>query len=164
MRPQLPDYGVFTHWPGDGHQRIHPEDISQVVRLIPSARVFRREHFDDVFYHYTYGAIHFRIRPSMWLPVRYEGFDIGDQVEVSGLAMARQGMIGRIVEACFNRETMQIEYTILNADVIQPRVYHADELKQLTNKIQLRQGDMGHPPPQWDRRESDPGIDMDDSE
>lgn len=160
MRPQLPDYGTFTHWPDKGHARIHPDDVAIVNRLIPSDRVFRRRRFDGVFYEYHYGReFRFRLRPSMWLPLRYEGFDVGDRVEVSGLGMVRQAMIARIVEMRFSQRDQQIQYTLQWSDAIQPRSYVAEEMRLLTQKVKLRQGTMGHPAPQWQRADDESLLD-----
>lgn len=162
MRPHLPDYGTFTHWPDKGHARIHPDDIAIVNRLIPSDRVFRRRRFDGVFYEYHYGkSVRFRLRPSMWVPLKYEGFDVGDQVEVLGLGMVRKAMIARIVEMRFNQREQQIQYTLQWADAVQPRPYSADDMRLLTRKVSLRPGTMGHPVPQWHRRDDEPGLECD---
>jgi hypothetical protein len=142
VRPQLPDYGMFTHWPGEGHQHVHPEDIAVVSRVVPSGRVFRRFHFDGVFYHYQYGSqIAFRLRPSMWVPLRWEGIDVGDQVEVTGLAMARDLFVARVVEMRFSKKSQRIEYTLDQAGVIQPRRYTAEQLRNLDARPQLRRPD-----------------------
>lgn len=139
MRPQLPDYGTFTHWPDQGRTLIHPDDIILATNVIPSSRVFRRFRFDGVFYHYHYGDdVTFRIRPCMWLKLDFEGFDVGDQVEVSGLGMIREPFIARIVEMRFDKRNRRIEYTLDQAGKLQPRAYLAEELIQLTNKSRLR--------------------------
>ena len=139
MRPQLPDYGTFTHWPDGGRTLIHPDDMVAATESIPSSRVFKRTRFDGIFYHFQYGAdLSFRIRPCMWLKLDWEGFDIGDQVEVSGLGMIREPFIARIVEMRFAKQTRRIEYTLDQAGKLQPRIYLAEELIQLTNKNVLR--------------------------
>lgn len=142
MRPQLPDYGTFRRWPGEGHERVHPDDVAVVTRVIPSERVFRRTSFDGVFYRYEYGdSIRFRLRPSMWLPLTWEGLDVGDQVEVAGLGMVRDLFVARIVEMRFVKERQRIEYTLDQAGVIQPRPYVAHELKNLDARPKLRPRD-----------------------
>ena len=78
--PLLPDYGCIPRWPQEGQAFIHPDDVPIATRCFPSERVLRRDRFDGVYYHYSYGAIRFRLRPSMWLTVKPEGIDIGDVI------------------------------------------------------------------------------------
>lgn len=119
---------------------FHPDDMGIATEMIPSDRVFRRIRFDDVFYHYQYGPdVLFRVRPCMWLKLDWEGIDVGDQVEVSGLGMVRQPMVARVSEMRFKKRSRTIEYTLDNAGVIQPRTYQVHELIQLTEKHKLRQ-------------------------
>jgi hypothetical protein len=139
VRPKLPDYGTFTHWPDGGRALIHPDDMSVATRVVPSSRVFRRHKFDDVFYHYQYGPrLRFRIRPCMWLKLDWEGIDVGDQVEVRGLGMAREPFVARVIEMRFAKRTRRIQYTLNQAGTVRPRVYLADELVQLSTKTSLR--------------------------
>jgi hypothetical protein len=142
VRPQLPDYGTFTHWPEGGRTLIHPDDMSVAVDVIPSTRVFRRNRFDGIFYHYQYGDnLRFRLRPCMWLKLDPEGFDIGDQVEVSGLGLIREPFVARIVEMRFMKRTRRIEYTLDQSGKVHPRRYLSDELIQLSRKTKLRPKD-----------------------
>ena len=139
MRPQLPDYGTFTHWPDGGRALIHPDDMLIATEVVPSSRVLKRSRFDGIFYHFHYGPdLFFRIRPCMWLKLDWEGFDVGDQVEVSGLGMVREPFIARITEMRFAKRSRRIEYSLDQAGKFQPRTYLADELIQLTNKARLR--------------------------
>lgn len=74
----------------------------------------------------------------MWLKLDWEGFDVGDQVEVSGLGMVREPFVARVTEMRFAKRSRRIEYTLDQAGKLQPRVYLADELIQLTTKTRLR--------------------------
>jgi len=144
VRPKLPDYGTFTHWPEDGHARLHPDDIAIINRVIPSSRVFRRSRFDGVFYQFEYGkSLQFRLRPCMWLALDWEGIDVGDQVEVIGLGMTRDLFVARVVEMRFNRRNRQIEYTLSQAGQVHPRLYLANELRNLDNQPKLRKPQAG---------------------
>ena len=88
--PPLPDYGCIPRWPQDGQGFIHPDDVPVATRCFPSERVFRRDRFDGVYYHYSYGSLRFRLRPSMWLKVISDGIDIGDRVETVGASLERE--------------------------------------------------------------------------
>ena len=46
-----------------GDKDCHPEDVVIARRCFPSERVFRRDLFDGVYYHFTYGRTRFRLRP-----------------------------------------------------------------------------------------------------
>ncbi|MGB6044965.1 MAG: hypothetical protein WBF93_17555, partial [Pirellulales bacterium] len=79
---ELPAYGVYPWWPENGCEWIHPEDIMVVRKLVPGTKVFRRDRCLPNFVIMSYGPIRFRVRPTLWNPVRPEGFDVGDQVQI----------------------------------------------------------------------------------
>lgn len=140
--PVLPDYGIFDRWPMDGVGFIHPDDVATATRCIPSRRVLCRHHFDKTFYHYRYGKIQFRLRPAMWLKIRYEGIDIGDEVEVIGLGMEREQFVARIWGMHYVREAGQIYYRLkMPDDSAVVRLYVRDHLRLLTDKTKLKISD-----------------------
>ena len=49
-RPSIPDCGAYLVWPCEGMDWIHPEDVEQAEKWIPSTRVFRRRSFDSEYY------------------------------------------------------------------------------------------------------------------
>jgi hypothetical protein len=150
MRPELPDYGAFLRWPGEGSAWMHPDDRAVVMRMIPSERVFRRERFDGIHYHFRYGDIRFRLKPCMWLPLEDEGIDIGDLVETVGLAMERELFVATVIDALFVAEEGRRVYRLARGSSVQDRLYGADELKVLTDKTKLRESGNVHPEPHWD--------------
>ena len=80
--PPLPDYGVYSVWPQEGIEAFHPEDRSKVEGWVPSEHVFERTAFDGEYYHVRIpNVITLRVKPVLWLPVDFEGFRVGDQVE-----------------------------------------------------------------------------------
>jgi hypothetical protein len=148
--PLLPDYGCFARWPEDGSSFIHPDDRAIVTRVIPSERVFRRDHFDDVYYHYSYGRIRFRLRPAMWLKIKTEGFDVGDEIETIAEGMTREAFVGSIWGMYFIRRKSKIFYRLKNAagNPI-PRLYPAEHMRLIRDKAKVRPGDSHHPQPLW---------------
>jgi hypothetical protein len=148
VAPTLPDYGVFLRTPADGSQWIHPEDHATVIGLIPSHRVFCRFRFADGFYHFRYGATVFRLRPCLWLPVRGEGFDIGDRVETTGVGLSQELFVSEITAMLFDDRASEIRYQLARTP-ISGKLYSGGQLRLLSDKTQLRPSDTIHPVPKW---------------
>ncbi|MEM1067758.1 MAG: hypothetical protein AAGG48_18505 [Planctomycetota bacterium] len=148
--PQLPDYGCIARWPQDGQGFIHPDDVPIATRCLPSERVLRRDRFDGVYYHYRYGSLRFRLRPTLWRKVETDGIDIGDQVETIGVGMERELFVARIWGMYFVQQKGRILYRLKRSDKPVPGLFPADQLKLITDKTSLRRGDMEHPKPKWD--------------
>ncbi|MGV3484762.1 MAG: hypothetical protein ACO1RT_10120 [Planctomycetaceae bacterium] len=149
MRPELPDYGCFPRWPAEGSAWIHPDDRATVMHFIPGDRVFRRDRFDGVFYHYRYGEQRFRLKPCMWLPLAGEGVDIHDLVETVGLGMERDLFVATVVDAIFASDQGRCVYRLSRGGTIVDHLYGRDEFKVLTDKTKLRAGETIHPAPVW---------------
>jgi hypothetical protein len=148
IAPQLPDYGTFPRTPADGTDWIHPDDVAVVEGLIPSSRVYRRFRFDQSYYHFAYGEIVFRLKPCLWLPVASEGLDIGDRVETIGVGMQQELFVSVITDMFYHQGERRISYS-LASELRSDRLYHADQLRLLTDKTQLRPADTAYPPPKW---------------
>lgn len=147
--PLLPDYGCIPRWPQDGQAFIHPDDVAIATRCFPSERVLRRERFDGVYYHYSYGPHRFRLRPSMWLTVKPDGIDIGDSVETIGVAMERDLFVAEIWGMYYVQRKGCILYRLKRGDTTVPNLYPASHLRVLTEKSTVRPGDTVHPEPKW---------------
>ncbi len=148
--PPLPDYGCFPRWPENGQSFIHPQDVSTATQLIPSERVFKRFAFDDVYYHFAYGRHRFRLRPAMWLSVTYEGIDIGDQVETTGLAMNQEQFIATVWGMYYVARKGCILYRLRRGERVVPHLFASHQIKNLTDKTSVRPGTTNHPSPSWD--------------
>ena len=107
-----PRYGVFLTWPIDGNDWIHPEDVERANQMIPSNRVFRREDLDSEFSILTYGNQTIRVRPSMWLEIEHDGYEMGDTVEIKSDFGRQKPMIARIAEVYWNKREQRIEYVL----------------------------------------------------
>lgn len=148
--PQLPDYGCFLRWPENGQGFIHPDDVPIVTRLIPSPRVLKRFAFDDVYYHYAYGQLRFRLRPAMWHSVRIEGIEIGDQVETTGLGLERDRFVATVWGMYYVQRKGCILYRLRRGEQVVPRLYAADQMRLLTNKETVRPPTTRYRAPRWD--------------
>ncbi len=147
--PPLPDYGCFPRWPQDGEDFIHPADRSAALRCIPSTRVLRRETFDGAYYHYRYGQLRFRLRPTMWLKVSSDGIDIGDEVETVGMLLERELFVATVWGMHFIARKGCILYRLKNGQMTVPRLYAAKELRLITNKDCVRERTFDYRPPSW---------------
>ncbi|MFG0261565.1 MAG: hypothetical protein ACF788_04165 [Novipirellula sp. JB048] len=158
LQPPLPVYGCFPRWPQDGQDFIHPDDLAIVSRRIPSERVFRRDAFDGTYYHYRYGAVRFRLRPCLWLAVEPEGIDVGDSIETVGVEMERERFVAEVYGMYFVRRKGCILYRLRRGSTTIPNLFPRNSLRLLTDKTQLRAGEIHHPVPRArDRRERIPG-------
>lgn len=147
--PILPDYGCIHRWPQDGQAFIHPDDVPIATRCFPSERVFRRDRFDGTYYHYSYGKIRFRLRPSMWLKVDSDGIDIGDAIETTGLSLERELFVAQVWGMYYIRRKGCILYRLRRGDSTVPQLYPASHLRLLTDKAVVREGEIPHPEPKW---------------
>ncbi len=158
--PVLPDFGCFPRWPENGRSFIHPDDVPLVTRCLPSERVFKRELFDGTYYHYRYGNVRFRLQPCMWLKIDHEGLDIGDLVETIGIGMQRELFVAEIWGMHYIRRKGRILYRLRRGQAKIPRLYASHQMKLLTDKSSVREGDVQHPVPRWNGQgETIEGID-----
>ena len=148
--PPLPDYGCFERWPENGQSFVHPDDVSTALRLVPSSRVLRRFHFDGTFYHYAYGRIQFRLRPTMWSKIEPEGFDIGDQIQTTGLGLERDRFVALIWGMYYVRRKGCILYRLRRAERIVPKLFSGSQIRLLSDKATVRPGNTVYPQPRWD--------------
>jgi len=136
--PPLPDYGCFPRWPEDGDDFIHPDDRALATRFIPTERVLRRDRFDGTHYHYSYGALCFRLRPTMWLKVSVDGIDIGDEVETVGMSLERELFVATVWGMYWVARKGCILYRLKRGDLAVPRLYAASDLRLLKDKRSIR--------------------------
>lgn len=139
--PDMPDCGVYLVWPMDGYQWIHPDDAERASHWIPSTRVWRRSKYEDGYYRLHYGDQTIRVKPSMWHRVDDEGFSVGDKIEILGRFLENEPCIGRILEIRFHKPSGRLQYTIETRELVLPRPYFAEDLRQTDEKVQLRVSD-----------------------
>ena len=132
--PSMPDCGVYLVWPSEGKDWIHPDDIAQVEKWIPSSRVFRRDSFDGTYYRLWYGKQSVRVKPSMWRRVDDEGLSVGDRVEVLAHFLENEPCMGLITEMRFEKSTNRIVYSVESRELLLPRPYMASDLVKLSKR------------------------------
>lgn len=147
--PPLPDMGVYLTWPEKGLDAIHPEDRALAEEFLPSDRVFLRTAFDGTYYRIEYGDHAIRIKPSLWLQVKDEGFRIGDQVEVPSRMMQNDPMIAVILEMRYSQERGAIGYRLLHSEMPLDHIFRAEDMMPLTEHIQLQPPDFQAPTPKY---------------
>ena len=145
--PTVPDLGVFLSWPELGGVAFHPDELELGQRLIPSDRVFVRTGFDGTYYRIEYGEHQLRIRPSMWLAVRDEGFRIGETVEIVGRLLQNDPCIATIQEMRYALSKGGIQYTLRHADMPLTKPFIAADLVGFAKHEPLRPRDEPAPVP-----------------
>jgi len=136
--PVMPDCGVYLNWPEEGSAWIHPEDLELASKWIPSSRVFRRRSYDGQYYQLFYGEWTIRVKPTMWLRLPGEGFEVGDQVEVLSHFLEKEACVGRVSEIRYDKVQNRILYTIESREMLLSRPFVATDLVPLTRKPHLK--------------------------
>lgn len=147
--PQLPDYGCIHRWPENGCGFIHSADVPVAKQLFPSDRVFRRDAFDGTYYQCTYGRTQFRLRPCLWLPIRWDGIDVGDEVETTGVGMARELFVATVSDMIYAHRKRCILYRLRRCDSTIPTLFTASDLRLLADKSKVKPNRSIHPAPKW---------------
>jgi hypothetical protein len=128
-----PKYGYYPWWPENGDDWVHPEDVEIARSTIPSPRVWRRDGQQSDFVVLTYGPLRLRVRRTLWRELPWEGFDIGDLVEVRTRGMTNEHRTGTIREMHWDDHTGQIKYQLHEPEeeVEDPASYTVDDLKHV---------------------------------
>ena len=145
-----PNYGVYRWWPEEGEDWIHPFDIGIVRQLIPGTRVFRREDLDEKYVLASYGDIQFRVKSTIWYEVAFEGFDVGDFVEIKSRMGKADPFIGQIKEMVWSQRYARIQYHLYRSDKIQVKAYLSEDLSPtdaIKDVEQIQRGEIRYNPP-----------------
>lgn len=133
-----PKYGYYPWWPAPddnhgGDDWLHPEDVELARSLLPSPRVWRRDGQQGPFVVLTYGKLLLRVRRTLWRELKWEGFDIGDLVEVRTRGMKNQHRTATIQEMLWDDHAGAIHYQLQDPDEVldNPQNYTAEDLKQV---------------------------------
>ena len=124
-------YGVFLWWPNEGTEWIHPYDIPIALDHIPSTTVFRKSDFDEEYDQISCGDIKIRVKPALWFPVPFEGFSIGDFVEVKSEFGRNEPFVASICEMQWHVKNQQIEYRLSKAGRRIPKKYLSSNFKHV---------------------------------
>lgn len=128
-----PRYGYYPWWPEDGDDWVHPEDVALAREMFPSQRIWRRiGEVEDEYVTLQYGEVRLRVKRTLWREAPYEGYELGDLVEVLPLGMANDPQTGIIRERRWNEFEGAIEYCLTLRDGTRwPMRYQAKDLKHV---------------------------------
>jgi hypothetical protein len=133
-----PKYGFYPWWPEDGDDWIHPQDVASARSAIPSPRVFRRDGKRGEFVILRYGQLRLRVKRTMWQEVPWEGYDIGDWVEVLSRGQKNTPRTGVIREMEWEPRSRSMRFFIQEAGVPIPNAYSAADLRHVDPTPPLR--------------------------
>ena len=134
LRPPI-RFGVCLWWSDESPAWVHPDDVAVAEKLVPGNRIFKRQecgNFADRKLGYSlisYGPEQIRVRPAIWLPIKFEGFEIGDLVEIKSRLGRRRGAIGEIRDIRWNRHAQRIEYFVKASSIRPSTPLTSDDLQ-----------------------------------
>jgi hypothetical protein len=126
-----PKYGFYPWWPEDGDGWVHPEDVKLARSLIPSPRIFKRDGERGEYVIIHYGPLKLRVKRTLWREAPWEGFDMGDMVEVMSRAAVNTWRTGTIREMRWNSRWNKIHYYIDEAGQPIPKAYSREDLRHV---------------------------------
>ncbi|QDT67598.1 hypothetical protein MalM25_04980 [Planctomycetes bacterium MalM25] len=128
-----PKHGHFPWWPEEGDDWVHPEDVATARAMLPSPRVWRRDGETSAgLVVMRYGETRIRVRRTLWITVEWEGYDLGDLVEVRPRGMTNEPHTGAIREMHWDAHAGAIRYQLTLADGTPlERWFGADDLKHV---------------------------------
>ena len=126
-----PKYGYFPHWPQDGNDWLHPDDVATARAMIPSLRVFCRDGVVGDFSVLHYGEVAVRVKPALWQEVEPEGIEIGDWVEVLARGMLNEPRTGIVREMLWDEDARAIRYQISEAGQPVENLYAREDLQRV---------------------------------
>ena len=113
-------YGVFAWWPDDrgyggkDEYWLHPYDQYEPVTSCPVIG-FGSGFVAKACMIFIAKAAFFGAQPRMWVEVEYEGYWVGDFVEVLSQQGERDPFVAEISEVRWNRQTREFEYLLSRA-------------------------------------------------
>lgn len=126
-----PKYGFYPWWPEDGDDWVHPEDVQLARSTIPSPRVFRRDGQRGDYLILQHGELRLRVKPTLWQEVPWEGFDVGDWVEVLSRGLLNTPRTGVIREMHWEPRAHAMRYYLDEAGQPIPKAYAAEDLRHV---------------------------------
>lgn len=132
-----PKHGHFPWWPEDSDSWVHPEDVATARAMIPSPRVWRRDGETSAgLVVMRYGEARIRVRRTLWITVEWEGYDLGDLVEVRPRGMTNEPHTGAIREMHWDTHQGRLRYQLTLADGTPlERWFEAADLKHVESPV-----------------------------
>lgn len=144
-------YGVFAWWPddrgygGEDEYWLHPYDHVMASDFLPSDRVWQRFRGEGMYDLYCQGRILFRAQPRMWVEVEYEGYWVGDFVEVLSQQGERDPFVAEISEVRWNRQTREFEYLLSRSGHQMFQRFSSQEFRTASSLENKEQASWRHP-------------------
>ena len=126
-----PKYGTYPWWPENGNEWVHPEDVELARQMIPSPRVFRRDGEQEPFVVLHYGDVRLRVMRTLWQEVAWEGYEIGDWVEVLSRGYRNTPRTAVIKEITWDSNARALRYQVEENEQLVPNFYEADDLRHV---------------------------------
>ncbi len=126
-----PKYGTYPWWPQDGDDWLHPEDVELARQWIPGPRLFRRDGTQGPFIVLSYGDVRLRVLCTLWQEVAWEGFDIGDWVEVLSRGKRNTPRTGTIREMHCAAPGHPLQYQLQKNGQPVAKFYSANDLRHV---------------------------------
>ena len=126
-----PRYGYYPWWPENGNDWLHPEDVELARQMIPSMRIFRRDDSQGEYVHLQYKEVHLRVLRTLWQEIAWEGFDLGDWVEVLSRGRRNTPRTGTIREMQWDTKARAIRYQVMENDQPIAKLYAAEDLRHV---------------------------------
>lgn len=134
LRRQV-QYGVCLWWSDELPCFVHPDDWRLVEKLVPGNRVFKKEECEDFadrklgYSRLSYGAQVFRALPAIWYPLTFEGYEVGDRVQIKSKLGRHRSMICTICEIRWNRISRRVQYSVESTSGRIGKRFLADDLQ-----------------------------------
>jgi hypothetical protein len=126
-----PKYGFYPWWPEDGDDWIHPQDVELARSTIPSPRVFRRDGQCGQYAVIHYGEMRLRVKHTLWQEVPWEGFEVGNWVEVLTRGQLNTPRTGVIRDMHWEPRARAMRYYIDEHGQPIPKAYAAEDLRHI---------------------------------
>lgn len=126
-----PKYGYYPWWPEDGNDWVHPEDVELAREMIPSSRIFCRDGEQGPFVVLHYGDVLLRVKRTLWQEVAWEGYNIGDWVEVLSRGHRNTPRTAVIKEIVWDAHARAVRYQVAENNQPVPNFYAADDLRHV---------------------------------
>ena len=137
-----PKFGVYLWWPEEGTSWVHPEDVGLATSMIQGPRIFKRTDLDEDYSKLEYGETQIRVRPTLWLEVDADGYELGDFVEVKSRMGQDEPLVAEISDIFWNHHTRIIEYYLSSAKKSLPNPYEFAQIQpvqKLDEPMSIRQ-------------------------
>ncbi len=134
-----PRFGYYPWWPEDGNDWLHPEDVELARQCIPSMRIFCREGEQGPFVVLRYGELRLRVMRTLWKEVGWEGFCLGDWVEVLSRGKRNTPRTATIREMLWDVPSRAIRYQVVEGDQPIANLFAAEDLRHIDpTELQIR--------------------------